>query len=188
MNRYEFEILMTLRTPLMVTLARRLHHVRMPAPSSILIASATVSHGTLLPGQGALNPGGRTRAIEEVKAKYSQKVPEFFERLIELSHSKNETIALQATRELLDRLIGKPVAVVDATHTKVDVAALYLQALKQVNEPVLPYPPHRGQRSVMEAGARWGWRASRTGAPGGVRGDRDLDRGFYVIAPYSGPL
>jgi hypothetical protein len=80
-----------------------------------------------------LNPGGRTRAIEELKAKYSQKVPEFFERLIELSHSKNETIALQATRELLDRLIGKPAISVDTTHTRVDIAQLYLQALKQAN-------------------------------------------------------
>ena len=43
MNRYEFEILITLVTPAMRTLARRLHQVRMPAFSSILIASATVS-------------------------------------------------------------------------------------------------------------------------------------------------
>jgi hypothetical protein len=43
MNRYEFEVLITLVAPAMRTLARRLHHVRMPASSSILIASAAVS-------------------------------------------------------------------------------------------------------------------------------------------------
>jgi hypothetical protein len=53
--------------------------------------------------------------------------------LIELSHSKNETIALQATRELLDRLIGKPAISVDTTHTRVDIGAMYLKALQQVN-------------------------------------------------------
>jgi hypothetical protein len=81
-----------------------------------------------------LNPGGRPRnAIEELRAKYSHRLPEFMDRLIELSKSPNETIQLQAIRELLDRLIGKPVAVVESTHTRVDIASLYLQALKQVN-------------------------------------------------------
>jgi hypothetical protein len=92
-------------------------------------------NGTLLPGPGAcLNPGGRPRnQIEELRAKYSHRLPEFMDRLIELSKSPNETIQLQAIRELLDRLIGKPVAVVESTHTGVDVASMYLQALKQAN-------------------------------------------------------
>jgi hypothetical protein len=91
--------------------------------------------GTLLPGPGAcLNPGGRPRnQIEELRAKYSHRLPELFDQLFELSRSTNEQIRLQATREILDRLIGKPAISVDTTHTRVDVAQLYLQALKQAN-------------------------------------------------------
>jgi hypothetical protein len=90
--------------------------------------------GTLLPGQPAMNPGGRPRtAIEELRARLLPRLPEFMDRLIELSKSPNETIRLQAIREILDRLLGKPAVFVDTTHTKVDIAALYLQALKQAN-------------------------------------------------------
>jgi hypothetical protein len=91
-------------------------------------------NGTLLPGHANLNPGGRPRnAIEELRAKYSHRLPELFEGLFQLTNSQNEQIQLQAIREILDRLIGKPVAVVESTHTRVDIAALYLQALKQAN-------------------------------------------------------
>ena len=56
-----------------------------------------------------------------------------FEGLIELSHSKNENIRLQAIREFLDRMLGKAVAIVESSHTRVDVGALYLRALQEVN-------------------------------------------------------
>jgi hypothetical protein len=45
--------------------------------------------------------------ITELRAKYSHRLPEFMDGLIELSKSPNETIRLQATRELLDRLLGR---------------------------------------------------------------------------------
>jgi hypothetical protein len=89
--------------------------------------------GTLLPGQPALNPGGRTRAVEELKARYLLRLPEFFEGLIKLTKSKNEATQLAAIKELLDRLLGRPNVYVDAVHTKMDVGAMYLQALQRAN-------------------------------------------------------
>jgi hypothetical protein len=89
--------------------------------------------GTVLPGS-LLNPGGRPRtAIEELRAKYLPRLPEFMDRLVDLTQSPNELTRLAALREVFDRLLGKPAVFVDATHTKVDIASLYLQALKQVN-------------------------------------------------------
>jgi hypothetical protein len=96
-------------------------------------APARRPNGTVMPGT-VLNPGGRPRtAIEELRAKYSHRLPELFESLFQLTNSKNESIALQATREILDRLLGKPAISVDTTHTRVDIASLYLQALKEAN-------------------------------------------------------
>jgi len=40
-------------------------------------------------------------------------------------------VRIAATRELLDRLIGKPQISIDAVTTKVDVGALYLEALRR---------------------------------------------------------
>jgi len=56
--------------------------------------------------------------------------------LAELTQSRNETIRLQALREILDRLLGKPPVAIDATHTKLDVGQLYLAALKRANGAV----------------------------------------------------
>ena len=89
--------------------------------------------GTLLPGQPALNPGGRTRAVEELKARYLPRLPELFDNLIKLTKSKNEATQLAAIKELLDRLLGRPNVYVDAVHAKVDVGAMYLAALKRAN-------------------------------------------------------
>jgi hypothetical protein len=87
------------------------------------------ANGTVLPGT-ILNAGGRPKtAIEELRARYLPRLSEFFNGLIELSKSENETTRLSAVREILDRLLGKPAVFVDATHTTVDIPSLYLQAL-----------------------------------------------------------
>ena len=52
-----------------------------------------------------------------------------------LFHLKADAPGLAAVREMLDRLIGKPAVFVDATHTSVNLNALYLEALKRANEP-----------------------------------------------------
>jgi hypothetical protein len=94
-------------------------------------APARRANGTVLPG-ARLNPGGRPRtAIEELRARLLPRLPEFMDGLIELTKSSNESTRLAAIREILDRLLGKPAVFVDAVHTKVDVGALYLQALKR---------------------------------------------------------
>jgi hypothetical protein len=93
-------------------------------------------NGTLLPGGAALNPGGRPRSdIEELRAQYRHRLPELVNGLFSLTKSDNESIRLAAYRELLDRLLGKPVAVVESTHTRVDIGQLYLSALQRANQP-----------------------------------------------------
>jgi hypothetical protein len=92
-------------------------------------------NGTVVPG-ARLNPGGRPRStIEEVRARLLPRLPEYLEALDKLTRSKHEATQLAAIREILDRLLGKPAVFVDSTTTKIDIASLYLQALKHVNEP-----------------------------------------------------
>ena len=61
------------------------------------------------------------------------RLPELFEGLIELTKSDSENIRLQALREIFDRLLGRSAVFVDTTHTRVDVGAMYLAALKRAN-------------------------------------------------------
>jgi hypothetical protein len=98
--------------------------------------------GTLLPGQPAMNPGGRPRtAIEELRARLLPRLPEFMDGLIELTKSSNEATRLAAIKEILDRLLGKPAVFVDATHTRVDIGQLYLAALKRGRSDRSPNSP-----------------------------------------------
>ena len=89
--------------------------------------------GTMLPGHTP-NPGGRPRTpIETARAQLMPQLPLFLERLAELTQSSNETIRLQALREILDRLLGKPPVAIDTTVAKVDIGQLYLSALRRAN-------------------------------------------------------
>jgi hypothetical protein len=97
--------------------------------------------GKLLPGS-VLNPGGRPRgAIEEVRELLGPHTPEFVAALVELVRSQNEATRLAAIREAFDRLLGKPPVAVDTTVAKVDLGALYLQALQRVNDDCAPSDP-----------------------------------------------
>jgi hypothetical protein len=58
---------------------------------------------------------------------------EVAEVLLELLRSPNENTRLSAAREILDRALGRSAIAIDATHTKVDVGAMYLAALKRAN-------------------------------------------------------
>jgi hypothetical protein len=93
-------------------------------------------NGTMLPGHTP-NPGGRPRnAIEELRAKYLPRVDELMEALFALAtHSPNEMTRLGATKEILDRLLGRPAVSVDATVMKMDLGELYRQALIRANSP-----------------------------------------------------
>ena len=91
------------------------------------------ANGTVMKGYTA-NPGGRPRStIEQVREALLPDLPLFLERLAELTQSRNETIRLQALREILDRLLGKPPVAIDTTVAKVDIGAVYLAALKRAN-------------------------------------------------------
>jgi hypothetical protein len=86
------------------------------------------ANGTVMKGYTA-NPGGRPRStIEQVREALLPDLPLFL-----LTQSSNETIRLQALREVFERLCGKSAVFVDATHTKVDIGQLYLAALKRAN-------------------------------------------------------
>ena len=60
-------------------------------------------------------------------------MPEIAEVLLGLLRSQNESTRLSAAHEILNRLIGKPSTTIDTTHTRIDVAQMYLAALKRAN-------------------------------------------------------
>jgi hypothetical protein len=67
-----------------------------------------------------------------LRARYSRRLPTLFDDLLELAtNSQNEMVRLAAIRLALDHLIGKPQISIDAMTAKVDVGALYLEALKR---------------------------------------------------------
>ena len=96
-----------------------------------------------MPGFTA-NAGGRPRSvIEELKSKYLNRLPELFENLFRLAAPNNSPmVQIAATKELLDRLIGKPQVTIEAVTTKVDVAALYLRAMQKANAEIIPGTSH----------------------------------------------
>jgi hypothetical protein len=90
--------------------------------------------GTMLPGHTA-NPSGRPRVVAELRDLARAHTPEAMQRLIELMRSKNEQTAMAAVRELLDRGFGKPMQAIDKTERKVEVGALFLEAVMKANKP-----------------------------------------------------
>jgi hypothetical protein len=79
--------------------------------------------------------GGRPRSLTDaLKEKYRNRLPELFENLFRLAAPNNPPmVQIAATRELLDRLIGKSTISIDAVTTKFDFGAAYLESLKRVN-------------------------------------------------------
>jgi hypothetical protein len=111
------------------------------------------ARGHLLPG-ARLNPGGRpVTAIEELRAKYGRRLPELFENLFSLTRSDNEQICLQATRELLDRLIGRPTQTIESQDARIDVAAMYLAALQRANANPVDGSTQNGAAQTIEGEA-----------------------------------
>jgi hypothetical protein len=91
------------------------------------------SHGHFLPGVSG-NPGGRTSALTEVRELLRPNAPKFVARLLELAGDSDPKIALQALELAFDRLLGKPVAVVESDVRTLNVneaiQQLYLQAVR----------------------------------------------------------
>jgi hypothetical protein len=55
--------------------------------------------------------------------------------VIELTNSSNELTRLAACKELMDRMVGRSTTIVESTHAKVDICAMYLAALRRANQP-----------------------------------------------------
>lgn len=77
-----------------------------------------------------VNPGGRRPIPEEVKQALIAATPEATKVLLELLHSDNEKIRLQAVQVIYDRAYGKAAAQVNVNVT--DVGSLHLQLLEEI--------------------------------------------------------
>jgi hypothetical protein len=100
--------------------------------------------GRLLPGNTVGIAGARPRNIvTELKIRYENRIPELLENLFVLAEpDKPYMVQIAATKEIFDRLIGKPQVTIDAVTTKVDVAGLYLAAMKRANAEIVPSNSH----------------------------------------------
>jgi hypothetical protein len=89
--------------------------------------------GRIRKGSGALNPqGAADRRLIVLKRKLDGLTERAIARLGRLVESDNETVALGAVREVLDRNLGKAKATVQVDVTQTHV--LHLQALEEIAE------------------------------------------------------
>jgi hypothetical protein len=72
--------------------------------------------------------------VTELKIRYENRIPELLENLFVLAEpDKPYMVQIAATKEILDRLIGKAQVTIEATHTTVSVADLYKAAMMRAN-------------------------------------------------------
>ena len=88
--------------------------------------------GRIKKGSGALNPSGLDRRKARMLRQLEDLTPRAIARLGRLVESDNETVALGAVREVLDRNLGKAKATVQVDVTQTHV--LHLQALEEIAE------------------------------------------------------
>lgn len=88
--------------------------------------------GRIRKGSGALNPSGLDRRKARMLRQLEDLTPRAIARLGRLVESDNETVALGAVREVLDRNLGKAKATVQVDVTQTHV--LHLQALEEIAE------------------------------------------------------
>jgi hypothetical protein len=115
--------------------------------------------GRLLPGNTVGIAGAKPRNIvTELKIRYENRIPELMERLFWIAtHSDSERTQISAISELLDRLVGKPQVTIDAVTTKVDVAGLYLAAMRRINSEAQSATSHiASSEQVVEGKANAG--------------------------------
>ena len=92
--------------------------------------------GRLLPGNTVGIAGARPRNIvTELKIRYENRIPELLENLFVLAEpDKPYMVQIAATKEIHDRLVGKPQVTIEATHTSVSVAELYRAAMVRAGQ------------------------------------------------------
>jgi hypothetical protein len=104
--------------------------------------------GRFVPGNSA-NPGGRPGVPEVIKAKLRELSPRAVTRLGQLLDSSDERIALEATRTILDRLLGRPAIQADLT-VRGGTSAEHLQALLEVARKRRGEPIDLDERDVLD--------------------------------------
>lgn len=94
------------------------------------------ARGRILPGQQALNPGGRPAIPpdlrEELAEIFRAAAPLAARKLVELLGDPDTRVAAMAASHLLDRAVGKPVQAVDKTVTRLDIGQMHLAALQDI--------------------------------------------------------
>ena len=110
------------------------------------------ANGTLLPGS-QLNVAGRpVGSISEFRRRFEPHMPEVAETLLALLRSPNENTRLNACREICDRVLGRAAIAIDATHTRLDVAQLYLRAMQRANSHIASEQAVEGKANEIDAG------------------------------------
>jgi hypothetical protein len=79
------------------------------------------------------NPSGPPKGAGAVREMARQYLPAAMAKVGELIGSPDPKVALAASREILDRVFGKPVQAVESEVRTFDIAQLYLAAVKAVN-------------------------------------------------------
>ena len=108
--------------------------------------------GRILPGHSG-NPSGRpVGSISEFRRRFEPHMAEVAETLLALLRSPNENTRLNACREICDRVLGRAAIAIDATHTRLDVAQLYLRAMQRANSHIASEQAVEGKANEIDAG------------------------------------
>jgi hypothetical protein len=105
--------------------------------------------GRLTPGSHLNDRGHPKNVIAELRGLLTPHLPEFVDTLLQLLRSPDEKTKLAALEIAFDRTAGKPQVLVDQTTTKLDLGALYLEAVKAANQPI-DITPADGQADQTE--------------------------------------
>jgi hypothetical protein len=116
------------------------------------------ANGQLIGGQGSLNPSGKPRnSIGILREKYMHRLPELMDGLFLLTGPDYPAMTrIAATKEIFDRLLGKPQVTIEATHTSVSVAELYKAAMLKASRA----NSVEGKANEIDAGAAIAGRSS----------------------------
>ena len=69
--------------------------------------SDRAANGRFAPGVSG-NPGGRPGLSPELRAKLNELTPRAIERLVEVMNGPDDRLAIEASKALLDRALGRP--------------------------------------------------------------------------------
>lgn len=97
------------------------------------VVQIRTSKGRFAPGTTG-NPGGRIGLPADVREMLERAAPQAVAKLVELIGSDDDRISLAASEALLSRLYGRPAMAIEANVRTESVAAIHLQALKEIED------------------------------------------------------